>query len=184
MNSYGLGYSKWPQFHQFILQSEKEGLVTRTFRRLDLHRQEAIVNAILDEAAERGPMALNIKLVAQRAGVSVGSLYQYFKDRESMLDFAVELCVRYTIDLFDGYRTFLVSMPLREALSAYLIGGVVVIEQVFNLPGLGRQLVQGIQARDLPTVQALLLFFVVVAIVVNLAVDLLYARLDPRVRYE
>ncbi len=66
--------------------------------------------------------------------------------------------------------------------AAHLIGGVVVIEQVFNLPGLGRQLVQGIEARDLPTVQALLMFFVVVAIAVNLAVDLLYGLLDPRVR--
>ncbi len=114
----------WPQYHQYILQLEQEGLVTRTFRRLDPSRQEAIVDAILKEASLRGPSSLNIKLVAQRAGVSVGSLYQYFKYRENMLNFAVELCVRYVIEQFDQYRPYLAQMPLREALFAYLVGGI------------------------------------------------------------
>jgi peptide/nickel transport system permease protein len=63
-----------------------------------------------------------------------------------------------------------------------LINGVVVVEVVFNLPGLGRLLVGAVAARDYPTVQFLILVSVVFASVINLMVDLLYAMLDPRVR--
>jgi len=116
--------SDWSQFQPYIIQLEGEGKVTRTFRRLDPGRQEAIVSAILDEASEYGPAALSIKRVARRAGVSVGSLYQYFPDRDGTLNFAVELCVRYITDAFNQYRPYLVAVPLREALTAYLVGGV------------------------------------------------------------
>lgn len=111
-------------FLHYILQLEQEGLVTRTFRRLDPERQQAVLYAILDEAAARGPAAMSIKDVARRAGVSVGSLYQYFHDRDGMLDFAVALTVRYVRDLFDQFRPYLAGMPLREALAAYLAGGI------------------------------------------------------------
>jgi peptide/nickel transport system permease protein len=63
-----------------------------------------------------------------------------------------------------------------------LINGVVVVEVVFNLPGLGRLLVGAVAARDYPTVQFLILVSVVFASAINLMVDLLYAMLDPRVR--
>jgi AcrR family transcriptional regulator len=116
--------SDWAQFQPYITQLEREGLATRTFRRLDPQRQEAIVAAILDEATEHGPATLNIKRVAKRAGVAVGSLYQYFPDRDGMLQFAVELCVRYVTDAFEGFRPYLAAMPLRDALSAYLVGGI------------------------------------------------------------
>lgn len=114
----------WTQFYAYILQLEEEGLVTRTFRRLDPERQEAILEAIVDEAVARGPTALNIKEVAARAGVSVGSLYTYFPDREGMLAFAVELSRRFVTDAFEQYRPYLAAMPLREALIAYLSGGI------------------------------------------------------------
>lgn len=116
--------SDWTQIHTHILQLEQEGLVTRTFRRLDPERQQAILTAILDEAVEKGPTALNIKRVAERAGVSVGSLYTYFPDREGMLAFAVELCLRFVTDAFDEFRPYLLALPLREALTVYLAGGV------------------------------------------------------------
>jgi AcrR family transcriptional regulator len=116
--------SGWEPIYSHILHFEQEGLVTRTFRRLDPERQQAILSAILDEALEKGPTALNIKQVAQRAGVSVGSLYTYFDNRAGLLDFAVELCVRYTTDTFESYRPYLAGLPLREALAAYLTGGV------------------------------------------------------------
>jgi peptide/nickel transport system permease protein len=67
---------------------------------------------------------------------------------------------------------------------AFLIGGLVVTETVFNLPGVARYLVEAISWRDYPIVQNLVMFIAIVVVLSNLAVDLLYARLDPRVRYE
>jgi AcrR family transcriptional regulator len=116
--------SEWGQIHTHILHLEQEGLVTRTFRRLDPNRQQAILVAILDEAAEKGPSQVNIKQVAERAGVSVGSLYTYFPNREGMLAFAVELCVRFMTDAFEEYRAYFVTPPLRQGLSWYLAGGI------------------------------------------------------------
>jgi AcrR family transcriptional regulator len=119
-----MNISEWSQIHTHILYMEQEGLVTRTFRRLDPDRQQAILSAILDEAGEKGPTALNIKQVAERAGVSVGALYTYFPNRETMLEFAVELCVRFVTDSFDEFRPYLMAMSLRDALSVYIAGGI------------------------------------------------------------
>jgi len=116
--------SEWPQLQTHILELEGQGLVTRTFRRLDPARQQAVIQAILDEAAEKSPTALNIKQVAERAGVAVGSLYQYFGNRDNLLAFAVELCVHQMTDLFAMSRPYLLEMPLREALTAYLTYGI------------------------------------------------------------
>ena len=66
---------------------------------------------------------------------------------------------------------------------AFLIGGLVVTETVFNLPGLARFLVQAILWRDYPIVQNLVMFIAIVVILSNLFVDMLYGFLDPRVRY-
>ena len=66
---------------------------------------------------------------------------------------------------------------------AFLIGGLVVTETVFNLPGLARFLVQAILWRAYPIVQNLVMFIAVVVILSNLLVDMLYGVLDPRVRY-
>ena len=66
---------------------------------------------------------------------------------------------------------------------ALLIGGVVVTESVFSIPGLGRLTVDAVLARDYPTVQAVILLFSFVYVLVNLVVDLLYTVLDPRIRY-
>ncbi len=66
---------------------------------------------------------------------------------------------------------------------AFLIGGLVVTEQVFNLPGVARFLVQAILWRDYPMVQNLVMFIAIVVILSNLVVDMLYGWFDPRVRY-
>jgi AcrR family transcriptional regulator len=116
--------SEWPQLQTHILALEGQGLVTRTFRRLDPARQGAVIQAVLDEAAEKSPIALNIKQVAERAGVAVGSLYQYFGNRDNLLAFAVELCVHQMTDLFAMSHPYLMEMPLREALTAYLTYGI------------------------------------------------------------
>lgn len=158
----------WTPFHTHILQMEQQGLVTRTFRRLDPERQQAILLAILDEAADKGPAAINIKQVARRAGVSVGSLYTYFPDRDGLLKFAVELCVRFVIGMFNEYRPMLAEMPLREALMAYLAGGVEWSQAYAGLlrlfaraayqgdPSLREQLVQPVATVMRETLQAIL----------------------------
>jgi peptide/nickel transport system permease protein len=64
-----------------------------------------------------------------------------------------------------------------------LVSGAVVLESIFVLPGMGRYLLEAIQARDYPAIQALNLLFAVVIVVANLVVDMLYGWLDPRVRY-
>lgn len=65
---------------------------------------------------------------------------------------------------------------------AILISGLVVMERVFNLPGLGTLMIHGAMGRDYILVQTLFMFIAVLVLVINLAVDLLYLRLDPRVR--
>jgi peptide/nickel transport system permease protein len=64
-----------------------------------------------------------------------------------------------------------------------LIGATVIIERIFALPGLGQLLLQAINARDFVVVQACVVVFAVVAVLANLLADLLYAVLDPRIRY-
>jgi peptide/nickel transport system permease protein len=66
---------------------------------------------------------------------------------------------------------------------AILIGGVVVTESVFAIPGLGRLTVDAVLARDFPTIQGVILFFAFVYVAVNLLIDLSYVFLDPRIRY-
>jgi peptide/nickel transport system permease protein len=66
---------------------------------------------------------------------------------------------------------------------AILIGGVVVTESVYAIPGLGRLTVDAVLARDFPTIQGVILFFSFVYVAVNLLIDLSYVFLDPRIRY-
>ena len=66
---------------------------------------------------------------------------------------------------------------------ALLIGGVVVTESVYTIPGLGRLTVDAVLARDYPTIQAVILLFSLTYVLINLAVDLIYTLLDPRIRY-
>ncbi len=77
------------------------------------------------------------------------------------------------------------ALPGLTALGAqavFLLSGSVVIEQVFGIPGLGRSLTEGVLTRDYPLVQFLVLLFGIFALLANFAVDVLYMKLDPRVR--
>src|SRR5690606_18323575 len=65
-----------------------------------------------------------------------------------------------------------------------LLGGAVIIEQVFAWPGLGTLAVTSLQARDFPVVQGVVLYLALGYMLANLVVDLSYAVLDPRIRYE
>jgi peptide/nickel transport system permease protein len=66
---------------------------------------------------------------------------------------------------------------------AFLIGGLVVTEQVFNLNGIGKLLVDAVAHRDYPLIQALVLLLAAVFVIVNFVVDMVYVVLDPRIRY-
>ena len=66
---------------------------------------------------------------------------------------------------------------------ALLIGGVVVTESVFTIPGLGRLTVDAVLARDYPTIQAVILLFSLVYVLINLLIDIAYTLFDPRIRY-
>jgi peptide/nickel transport system permease protein len=67
--------------------------------------------------------------------------------------------------------------------AAFLMGGLIVTETVFNIPGVARFLVEAIRWRDYPIVQNLVMFIAVVAVGMNFLIDVLYAVLDPRIRY-
>ena len=82
-----------------------------------------------------------------------------------------------------AFRTaMLPAITVIGAQTIFMLGGAVAIEQVFGLPGLGRALVEAVLARDFPTVQALAVLFGSAAIIVNLTVDIVSLRLDPRLR--
>ena len=68
--------------------------------------------------------------------------------------------------------------------AAFLIGGLIVTETVFNIPGVARFLVEAIRSRDYPIVQNLVMFIALVVVTVNFLVDLAYTALDPRIRLE
>ena len=66
---------------------------------------------------------------------------------------------------------------------AILLGGAVVTESVFGLPGLGRLTVEAVLSRDFPTIQTVILMFSVVYVLINLLIDISYTVFDPRIRY-
>lgn len=66
---------------------------------------------------------------------------------------------------------------------ASLVTGVVVTESVFNIPGVGRLMIEAILARDYPIVQGLMLFFALIYVAVNLMIDIIYVVVNPRIRY-
>lgn len=76
------------------------------------------------------------------------------------------------------------SITVLGIILAFSIGGAVIIEQVFAIPGLGQLLLKGIFGRDYPIVQGVTLYFGIMVILISLVVDVIYAFLDPRVSYD
>ena len=113
--------------------------------------------------------------------------------RSTMLDVLNEEYVRTAFAKGLQERHVVVRHALRNAMIpiltiigislASMLGGAIVIETVFNIPGMGRLLVQSVTRRDFPLVQGAVLLIAVVEVLVMLLVDLLYAYVDPRVRY-
>jgi peptide/nickel transport system permease protein len=67
--------------------------------------------------------------------------------------------------------------------AAFLLGGLIVTETVFNIPGVARFLVEAVRWRDYPMVQNLVMFIAIVVVTINFIIDMLYAALDPRIKY-
>ena len=114
--------------------------------------------------------------------------------RSSMLEVLGQDFIRVARAKGLATRTVLLRHALRNALipivtvlglqMGFLLGGVVITEQIFGLPGLGWTLLNGVYQRDYPVVQGTVMVFAVTFVLVNLFVDLLYTYLDPRIRYE
>ena len=89
-----------------------------------------------------------------------------------------------TVVLYHALRNAMVPLVTVMGLTfAILMGGAVITEQVFNIPGIGRLLVQSVLRRDYPVVQGIVLVIAFNYVVINLAVDVLYGLFDPRVRH-
>jgi glutathione transport system permease protein len=83
-----------------------------------------------------------------------------------------------------GLRNAMIPVVTMMGLQfGFLLGGSIVVEKVFNWPGLGRLLVDSVEMRDYPVIQAEVLLFSLEFIVINLVVDLLYAAINPAIRY-
>ncbi|AVO39765.1 ABC transporter permease [Pukyongiella litopenaei] len=92
--------------------------------------------------------------------------------------------VRVTIMKHAFRNTLMQVVTVSGYILSLLIGGSVVIEQIFALPGIGRLLVQAIMARDYPVVQGTMLLLGFAFVLINIVIDLIYAYVDPRVRYD
>lgn len=113
--------------------------------------------------------------------------------RSAMLDVMGQDYVRTARAMGIGWRSIVRRDIVKNALIpvvtvmgnsiGYLLGGSIVTETVFRLPGVGNLIITGVFRRDFPVIQGIVLTIVVVRIVVNLTVDLLYSYLDPRIRY-
>lgn len=133
-----------------------------------------------------------LALPAFSLGVALAAVLMRFV-RSSLLEVLGEEYVRTA--RAKGLREFLVinRHALRNALipvitvvgfqAGYLLGGTVVIEEVFALPGMGRLALNAIAQRDYPVVQGVVLTIACLFVLVNLTVDVLYALVDPRVRF-
>jgi peptide/nickel transport system permease protein len=90
-----------------------------------------------------------------------------------------------TVVLKHVLRNSLISVTTIAAfLTASIVAGSVVVEAVFNWPGLGREFIEAIRAREVNLVMAITLFTGVAIVLANLLADIVYAMLDPRIRYD
>jgi len=113
--------------------------------------------------------------------------------RSSMLDVMSQDYVRTARAMGIGWPSIVRQDVVKNALIpvttvfgnsiGYLLGGSIVTETIFRLPGVGRLIIIGVDRRDYPVIQGIVLTIVLIRIVVNLSVDILYSVIDPRIRY-
>ena len=91
----------------------------------------------------------------------------------------------WSVIVHHGLRNALIPVVTMMGLQfGFLLGGSIVVEKVFNWPGLGRLLVDAVDMRDFPVLQACVLLFSFEFIVINLIVDVLYGWINPTIRYK
>jgi peptide/nickel transport system permease protein len=139
-----------------------------------------------------GPWLSHLVLPSVALGMTFTALIARIT-RASMLDVLSQDYVRTAKAKGLGERDVLIGHALKNAAVpiatvigigvALLIGGVVVTETVFAIPGIGRLVVDAILRRDYPIIQGVILLFSAAYVLVNLAVDISYTFLDPRIRY-
>jgi peptide/nickel transport system permease protein len=139
-----------------------------------------------------GPWARNLVLPSVALGLAYVALIARIT-RASMLDVLAEDYIRTAKAKGVATRSMLLKHALKNAGVpiitiigigvALLISGVVITETVFNIPGIGRLVVDAISKRDYPIIQGVILIFSGVYVLVNLIVDLTYTLIDPRIRY-
>jgi peptide/nickel transport system permease protein len=113
--------------------------------------------------------------------------------RSSMLDVMSQDYVRTARAMGIGWASIVRQDVVKNALIpvttvmgnsiGYLLGGSIVTETIFRLPGIGRLVIIGVDRRDYPVIQGIVLTIVLIRIVINLSVDVLYSVIDPRIRY-
>jgi peptide/nickel transport system permease protein len=139
-----------------------------------------------------GPWLLHLVLPTVTLGLAYVALIARMT-RASMLEVLEEDYIRTARAKGVATRTMLMRHALKNAGVpiitvigigvALLIGGVVITETVFNIPGIGRLVVDAISKRDYPIIQGVILLFSGIYVLVNLLVDLSYSLIDPRIRY-
>jgi len=147
-------------------------------------------------SSPRSPSILREPCADDPAGASVGYRYSAVSmrmTRSSVLEVLREDYVRTARAKGASERLVVIRHALRNALLpvitvislefAFLIGGLVVTEQVFNLNGIGKLLVDAVAHRDYTLIQALVLLLASVFVLINFVVDMVYVVLDPRIRY-
>ena len=113
--------------------------------------------------------------------------------RSSMLDVMSQDYVRTARAMGIGWASIIRQDIVKNALIpvttvfgnsiGYLLGGSIVTETIFRLPGVGRLVIIGVDRRDYPVIQGIVLTIVLIRIMINLSVDILYSVIDPRIRY-
>jgi peptide/nickel transport system permease protein len=139
-----------------------------------------------------GPWARNLVLPSLALGLAYVALIARIT-RASMLDVLAEDYIRTARAKGVANKSMLLKHALKNAGVpivtvigigvALLMSGVVITETVFNIPGIGRLVVDAIAKRDYPIIQGVILIFSGVYVLVNLTVDLTYTLIDPRIRY-
>ncbi len=145
----------------------------------------------LPVSAELATLAVGWSLLALTLGTATAAMIMRMA-RSSMLDVLGREFVRTARAKGVPERRVTFHHALRNALIpvitvagvqlGYIVGGIVVVEDVFTLPGVGRLLLDAIFQRDYPVVQGVILLLAAAFMALNLAVDLLYATIDPRLR--